>query len=181
VNALANEQVGRYLNDHFISSFQKVGTFRLVNGQKQGGNVASYFCLSDGSVLHVLAGPVDAATLLREARWVVETRKLAVSQSKGDLERYKDVFRKAHADRLRLEHGTRLQLPEAFDDTSMAAFATSSLEKRGRILTKQGRVHLLLASHPLVKIDQVYEAVFEQILGEKMSTLPVVEKVARRS
>ena len=39
-----------------MSAFQKVGTFRISNGQKQGGNVASYFCTPDGQVLHLLAG-----------------------------------------------------------------------------------------------------------------------------
>ena len=53
MNALANPEVGKYLNEYFVSSFQKVGTFRIVNGQKQGGNVASYFCAPDGRVLHV--------------------------------------------------------------------------------------------------------------------------------
>ena len=54
MGALANDQVGDYLNRHFVSSFLKVGTFALVNGQKQGGNVATYFCLPDGRVLHAL-------------------------------------------------------------------------------------------------------------------------------
>jgi hypothetical protein len=83
VNALANAEVGKFLNEYFVSSFQKVGTFRIVNGQKQGGNVASYFCAPDGRVLHVVAGPVDAATILREAKWVVEGTKKAMTESKG--------------------------------------------------------------------------------------------------
>ena len=58
MNALANENVGNYLNKYFVSSFQRVGTFKIVNGQKQGGNVASYFCMPDGRVLDVVAGPV---------------------------------------------------------------------------------------------------------------------------
>ena len=58
VNALANPEVGKYLNEYFVSSFQKVATFRIVNGgQKQGGNVASYFCAPDGRVLHVVRRP----------------------------------------------------------------------------------------------------------------------------
>ena len=65
MNALANEEVGKYFNENFVSSYQKVATFKIVDGQKQGGNVASYFCAPDGRVLHVVAGPVDAATLLR--------------------------------------------------------------------------------------------------------------------
>ena len=83
MNALADPQVGKYLNEHFASAFQKVGTFRIVNGQKQGGNVASYFCAQDGRVLHVIAGPVDAQTLLREARWVVETVKSSLAETKN--------------------------------------------------------------------------------------------------
>ena len=80
MGALANAEVGKYLNANFVSSFQKVATFRIVaGGQKQGGNVASYFCAPDGRVLHVVAGPVDAGTLLREARWVVETTKKAMA------------------------------------------------------------------------------------------------------
>jgi hypothetical protein len=106
VNALANPEVGSYLNESFVSSFQKVATFRIVaGGQKQGGNVASYFCAPDGRVLHVVAGPVDAATLLREATWVVETTKQAMAESKGDGAAFKAYFRKAHAERLRREHG----------------------------------------------------------------------------
>jgi len=46
--------------DNFESTYQKVGTFRVVNGVKQGGNVASYFCLSDGTVVHAVAGPLNA-------------------------------------------------------------------------------------------------------------------------
>ena len=69
MNALANPELGKYLNENFVSSFQKVATFRIINGvQKQGGNVASYFCAPDGRVLHVIAGPVDAGTMLREAK-----------------------------------------------------------------------------------------------------------------
>jgi len=43
--------------------------------------------------------------MLHEARWVVETTKKAMEDSKGDGARFKAIFRKAHADRLRNEHG----------------------------------------------------------------------------
>ena len=105
MNALANPEVGKFINEHFVSSFQKVATFQIVNGQKQGGNVASYFCAPDGRVLHVVAGPVDAATLLREARWVVDTVRQTLADSKGDGADFKARFRRAHAERLRREHG----------------------------------------------------------------------------
>jgi hypothetical protein len=217
VNALADERVGKYLNEYFVSSFQKVATFRIVgNGQKQGGNVASYFCAPDGRVLHVIAGPVDAGTMLREAQWVVETTKKAIAESKGDGALFKAAFRKAHADRLRQEHGLAVE-PVTFDpaqaqDENSAltyrdpagrplapvlpsppidgpdvtfreaqSLAARSLgarpvaDKLGRrwALGNQGRVHLLLAAHAMIKIEKIYGSVFENILGEKVTTKPV--------
>jgi hypothetical protein len=114
VNALANAEVGKYLNEYFASSFQKVATFRIVGGQKQGGNVASYFCAPDGRVLHVIAGPVNADTMLREAKWVVETTKKAMEEAKGDGGKFKAFYRKAHAERLKNEHGLSVE-PVTFD------------------------------------------------------------------
>jgi hypothetical protein len=114
VNALASLEVGKYLNEYFVASFQKVATFRIVGAQKQGGNVASYFCAPDGRVLHVIAGPVDAGTLLREARWVVESAKKAMAESHGDGARFTALFRTWHADRLRGEHGLVAE-PVTFD------------------------------------------------------------------
>ena len=101
MNALANPEVGKYLNDNFACSFQKVATFKIVNGQKQGGNVASYFCTPDGRVLHAIAGPVNAAVMLREARWVVETYKLALLENPRDDLALRNFFWNAHAQRLR--------------------------------------------------------------------------------
>ena len=162
MNALAKREVGDYLNEYFVSSFRKVGTFRIVNGQKQGGNVASYFCTADGRVLHAVVGPVDAATLLREARWAVETYKVALLESTEDSSRFKTFFRKAHAVRLQSEHGLDVAKCKG---------------RRGRpALDKQGRVHLLLAAVPLVKIEQVYKLIFEKVLREKVSTNPVIQE-----
>jgi len=109
VGALNNPEVGKYINENFCAAFQKVATFRIVNGQKQGGNVATYFCATDGRVLHAVAGPVDAATMLRESKWVVETTRKALAECKGDGGAFKAYFRKAHADRLRTEHGLAVE------------------------------------------------------------------------
>jgi hypothetical protein len=101
VGALNNAEVGKYCNEYFVSTYQKVATFTIVNGQKQGGNVAAYFCAPDGRVLHCVAGPVDAQTFLREAKWVVETTKICMKDSTGkdgkmDGAKFKELFRKAH-------------------------------------------------------------------------------------
>jgi hypothetical protein len=42
----------------------------------------------------------------------------------------------------------------------------------------QGQVHMLLANNPLVRIDTIYRVVFESILRQRTSTLPVGGEVA---
>lgn len=224
MNALANPKVGRFLNENFVSAFQKVGTFRIVGQQKQGGNVASYFCAPDGRVLHVVAGPVDAGTLLKEATWVVDTVKRALKETENSDKSFKTLFRTYHATRLRKEHGLTVE-PVVFDapvpgaqsalsyrdptgkplapvlppppiegpdvgftpeeETAFnarqdvarkAAGAQLVADRRGRrwVLNNQGRVHMLMAAHSMKKIEIVYGTIFENILGERVSTQPVV-------
>jgi hypothetical protein len=127
VNALANPEVGKFLNENCVCSFQKVATFKIVGNQKQGGNVASYFCAHDGRVLHCVAGPDNAATLLNEAKWVVETTKKAMAHAKNDGAKFKAYFRTVHAERLRTEHGlvvapVTFDPPEIQDDSSALTY-----------------------------------------------------------
>jgi hypothetical protein len=167
-------QVGQYLNRHFVSAFQKVATFQVNGGRKQGGNVAAYFCTPAGLVLHAVAGPVDAATLLREARWANETYHLALLD--GDQPTQLRAFvRKAHLDRLQREHGVRLPpelLPRPDDNTAkqLDQFFRDNAHRR---LNNQGKVHLLLAAGSMAPLGQVYQVVFERVLNEKISTDPV--------
>jgi hypothetical protein len=224
VGALANPEVGKYLNKYFVSSFQKVATFRIVGKNKQGGNVATYFCAPDGRVLHVIPGPVNAATMLAESKWVVETAQRAIKESKGDGGKFKAIFRTAHAQKLKADHGLTVE-PMTFDapepdpkspltyrdpsgrplapklppppvdgvpvelmdaaagkamlaaqkGEARAPGARLLLDRGGRrwVLGNVGRAHMLMAAHSMVKIEKVYGTVFENILGEKISTKPV--------
>jgi hypothetical protein len=153
VNALANPEVGKYLNEYFVSSFQKVATFRIVGGQKQGGNVASYFCAPDGRVLHCIAGPVNADTLLRESKWVVETTKKAMEDAKGDGLKFKAFFRKAHAEKLKNESGLTVE-PVTYDPPadSDAGGALSYRDPSGRPLAPK------LAAPPVDGPDVTFRA-----------------------
>ena len=84
MSALANPEVGKYVNEYFVSSFQKVATFKIVGkARSRAATSPAYFCAPDGRVLHGVAGPVDAATFLREAKWVVETAKKAIEGEQG--------------------------------------------------------------------------------------------------
>jgi len=176
VNALANPEVGKYFNEYFVSSFQKVATFRIVaGGQKQGGNVASYFCAPDGRVLHLVAGPVDAATLLREAKWVVETAQKAVAEAKGDGATFKAYFRKAHAERLRQEHGLVVQPvtfdpPEPQDDNSALTYRDPS----GRPLAP------VLPPPPIDGPDVRFREVQQALAARAAGATPVADRLGRR-
>lgn len=225
MNALADPAVGKYLNEHFVSAFQKVGTFLIVNKQKQGGNVASYFCAQDGRVLHVIPGPVNSQTFLSEAKWVVETAKQSIAAHEKEKTSIKSFFRQAHADRLQREHGLVVEVakfdapdndgaltfkdptgkplapvlpPPPIDGPDVSiprdqqvAFA-AEMDKACRAneacgvallvdrkggrwgLGNQGRAHMLMSAHAMKKIETVYGSVFEGILGEQVTTKPVV-------
>jgi hypothetical protein len=192
VNALANEEVGELLGRYFVASFQRVGTFKISNGQKQGGNVAAYFCAPDGRVLHAVAGPVSAEVLREEISWVTAKTREAIAQSKGDATRFKHLMRRAHAERLQEKHGLRvtpvlqdqalqdLKTALAYRDADGRRLAPvlplPPIENRGefrRQLSNDAKVHQLLAAHATMKIENLYGAIFEGILGEKVTTRPV--------
>jgi hypothetical protein len=188
VSALANPQVGDFINRNFVSTYVKVGTFALVNGQKQGGNVATYFCLPDGSMLHAIAGPVDANLFLYESRWIVNVHQLASLEGHDNPARFKQIIRDAHADRLDRDHGIARgpvnRLGETFPegDGSFASKGPLTRAKKAMLDRyhhhgdNRARVHLLAALFPMEKLSEVYQYVFENILKEKVSALPVVEK-----
>lgn len=221
MGALNNAEVGKYCNEYFVSSYQKVATFKIVGNQKQGGNVAAYFCAPDGRVLHCVAGPVDAQAFLHEAKWVVETTKTCMKDSKNDGAKFKELFRKAHAEKLRQEFGMVVDAvtydpPEAMDDKDALTYRDptgrplapklpppplngpdvtltdakfNEMQKaaggapgnrvvadgKGRrvVVTNQSLVHQIMAAHSMIPIERVYGTVFENILGEKISTKPV--------
>ena len=210
------------MNENFVTSYQKVGTFKIVGNNKQGGNVASYFCAPDGRVLHCVAGPVDAATFLHETKWVVDTVLAANKASKGAGAKFKEAFRKAHAEKLLNDTGLKVE-PITWDvetttdkdalqykdpsgralapklppppidgpdvrlsekeynsrqDRANAAPGAREMQLGGKggrrvVVNNQAIVHQLLAAHSMQKIETMYGTVFENILGEKVSTKPV--------
>jgi hypothetical protein len=173
VNALASSEVGKYLNQHFVSSFQKVATFRIVGGAKQGGNVAAYFCAPDGRVLHVVAGPVDAATLLNEAKWVVNTSKQLIKDSAGDGGKFKSLLRTAHSERLRREHGLVVE-PVTFDPAeSNEDSALTYRDPTGRPLAPK------LPPPPIDGPDVSFKSA-QDAAGRGLEALPVIDRRGRR-
>jgi hypothetical protein len=151
----------------------------VVGGVKQGGNVASYVCLNDGTVIHAIAGPLNPAEYLRELRWAVDMRKLAAAQAGGDAIKYREAVRKGHTERLARESGVRPAahaLPDIADSAPPVPAPTDLRARNGRRLGAQGQVHAILATAPVPRLSQLYPIVFETILGEKVSALPVETK-----
>src|SRR5262249_35266396 len=60
-------------------------------------------------------------------------------------------------------------------DAAKAAGAPAVMDRAGRpwALGNQGRVHMLMAAHSMGKIETMYGTIFENILGEKVTTKPV--------
>jgi len=173
VNALADPRVADYLNENFICTYLKVGTFQIIGGQKVGGNVATYFCLPDSCVVHAVAGKVEANKLLSEARWAYEVRKSALTfganlnTGKMDMRRYADRVRQSHTERYQNETngmwnaGGKMTLPNTMPKNNV---------------TQQAQVHWLLAKNTLPPLENVYPTVWRQVLNEQLSTLPVAQR-----
>ncbi len=172
MNALADEKVGDYLNDHFASAAQKVGTFRIVGDQKLGGNVASYFCRAVGDDLHVVhcvPGPVDARTFLAEARFAVELHNQAMLDGAKNWHKYGTAVQNGFRDRAGMGAGFAPVKP---------ARPNPKLPRvvRGDDGTQQSVVNAALANTTLPKLVNFYPYVWEQVLLEKLSAAPVAVK-----
>jgi hypothetical protein len=199
VNALSNNQVAEYVNDRFVSVYQKAGTFRVVNGEKQGGNVASYFCRPNGTVLHAVAGLVKADVLLAEARWAVELHKSALAEASNlangnvDEPKYRSAVKQAHADRYQMEMSPGsaqeslrgMKRSPTPPDWAYRKRPTPSIAMLPRTTphtaTDRAKVHWVLHKYnvpdeTLPQLSMVSRIVWEDVLGERFSYLPVLEK-----
>ena len=162
--------MGDFINENFASTHQKVGTFQIVNGQKQGGNVACYFCRPDGTVLHAVAGPVNAVTLLAEARFAVELDKLAQLNGGKSTLKQKLTIAEEHQKRVksaaRGNRGDLDLLTKGFglDDNFFVQF---------KQLNTASKVSALLMYKPLAKLEDFYPLVWEKVLQQAQNVAPV--------
>ncbi len=131
-----------------MAAHQQVGSFEVVNNfgalRKNGGNVASYFCTPDGRVIDALTGPVTADQLLSEAKWAVDAYEKAGPPSAGQ----------SQAQSLAQAHR------QAAEDLGIGSSGGRGASQR---------IHQLLADRPLPPINEIYEEIFEQILGQRVT------------
>jgi hypothetical protein len=177
VNALANDKVADHINENFVATFMKVGTFEIINGQKVGGNVASYFCQPDGTVIHAVPGKVNADTLLTEARWAFEIHRYALTRSTElgngtiDIYRFFHIIRLAHEERYALEINPNLNV-----NRLKGGQYPRLPDNHPKNVSNQAQAHWFLAMNPTANINRVFPFVWEQILNEKLSGLPVAKR-----
>jgi hypothetical protein len=128
-----------------VAAYQQVGSFEVVDEhgklQRNGGNVASYFCTPDGRVIEAVTGPVGAGELLDEARWAVAAYDDAKTGQASETP-------------ARLARAHRQALPRD-------AGATRTSNSRA--------IHQLLAARPLPLLNAVYQEIFERILGQRVN------------
>jgi hypothetical protein len=168
--ALSNESVGEFVNEHFICSYQKVGVQRKFNGQRFGGNVVTYFCLADGTVLHAVMGPVTWKQFLDEATWIVDTLETAKRETKGDREKCDARIRKAHADRYVDEMKTYVFL--RFPQLPANQIPKSLPTARPKLLPAPMQLEWMLASYHAPKLITLGKMVYQDLLNETFYHVP---------
>ncbi|GIW79846.1 MAG: hypothetical protein KatS3mg105_1653 [Gemmatales bacterium] len=199
---MSDKVVANYIEEHFVCNFQKVSSFSVLerkswhgkHSTKVGGNVAAYFCLPDGRVIHAVAGPVTPQLLLNEARWVVDLHNMAMLESDNKEAAYSRFLREAHVERLLVEHGIDLTrvVPIEMSASKLASIRRTArqqefFQKQRNLASPrkshatlvdttkryQWKVHQLLVENPLPPLGQIYKPVFESILNQNISTVPV--------
>ena len=171
MNALADESVGEFVGTHFVSAYKKVGTFRKNGNNKNGGNVATYFCLPDETVVHVIPGPVDAATFLREARWAVDVVESAVLEHPDDSAGQREYLKTAHGLRYLASRGDLIR--PAGQGATLAAKVNGWMPKNHPAGPPLSQAHWLLWSNPRPPLTEVYREVWTEILNERVTDDPI--------
>lgn len=186
MQALAKQEVGDFLTQNFVSVYDKIGTFQMnvdENGtaQKNGGNVAAFFCTPKGYVIHVAAGPRTGEAFLAEAKWalavhsqILADRTLGKSQARIDqVSRVTAALRWAHTEAFKSLSSRDPNAPrsELVWNKPPADPALNGLDEAGR--RQRTKVHELLASRAYEPLTNVGPLVYTMILGERVTHQPV--------
>jgi tetratricopeptide (TPR) repeat protein len=187
--------VGEFIGKHYVAAYQQAGDFTVVNVngriQRNGGNVASYFCTADGNVIHAVGKAVSADRLLYEARWALETYNRMTELAGNNPRRLRRLMAEAHLTELNttrelFEAQVKQQLPRARRHVAnkgkktygravrekwrpQAAGGESPIELARRLATDflQGdRAHIILAANPFARFRQVKARLFKELANE---------------
>jgi hypothetical protein len=156
-DCLLDPDVAAAIQREFVCSHMKVGPSRHQNGRNTG-SVVAYFCLSNGKVLHAIAGPVQAEQFLRELDWLQETRKTAAAEYLRDRNRYAAVFKKAH---------TQRYFGMVGDDPLNPV--VNQLPKTPIGPDARTKVHWLLGYQPLPELKDISRRIYADFLKESLT------------
>lgn len=191
--------MAEFIAKHFVATYQQAGDFEVVNVngrlQKNGGNVASYFCTPEARVIHAVGKPVSGQKLLAEARWAVDTwdriRQRAPNGGRSQMR----LLQQAHLAELgtnlaQFNREYRKELPRAREQfaSRMQSIAQRRAkgdyrrERRERVVPPETaarrkaakrfsgeKAHQILAAEPLASFAQVSRRLFEKLTGERYS------------
>jgi hypothetical protein len=195
-DCLLNDEVASIVNRNFICSATRIGPSRNIDGRNTG-SVATYFCLSNGAVLHAIPGPVSAEAFLREVNWLLETRKTAAEEYQKNPSRYAATFKKAHMERYFDSAPDEITAPAVMPPMQpkipfprfpfppklpLGGFggpldpSPPMPEQPKKLPAKlpseidaQTKVHWLLARQPLAELKSIYRRVYSEFLRESMT------------
>jgi hypothetical protein len=122
--------------------------------QKNGGNVASYICDPTGHVIDALSGPVPAEQLLSEAKWSVRAYENALANAAPTASASSPVAGPEIAQSLVAAHR------EAAGDLELSSTGRGSGAEK---------IHRLLADRPFPPLNEIYQEVFERIVGQRIA------------
>src|SRR5262249_38596960 len=117
--------------------------------------------------------------MLREAQWVVDTTRRAMKEAKDDGAAFKAIFRKAHAEKLRAEHGLVVQpvtydSPEAQDANSALTYRDPTGQPLAPVLPPPP------IDGPDVKLDFARQNALATAEGRAAGAAPVADRGGRR-
>ncbi len=181
--ALAKPEVGDFLSKHYIAVHDKVGTFTVnvasdgKTPNRDGGNVAAFFCTPSGYVIHAVAGPRTSEAFLAEAKWATavytqilkDTGRNSLLPPADRISRVASALKQAHSDALELLNNPNADGPaaELVRHTPSSDSKLKGLEAAGRKQREQ--VHRLFKSKAFEPLATVGPEVYSQILGEKVT------------
>ena len=189
--------MGEFIGKHFVAAYQQAGDFKVVNVggriQRNGGNVASYFCSADARVSHAVGKNVSADRLLRAAQWAVETFQRVGESAPTNLDQRAQLFERAHLAELKVDRSAfhekvkllfpevqRIYLEKQKTPPGRTARYRSSydqidppvVEARLRAARQYpgDRAHQILAAQPWPVFSWVAKRLFEDLSGERFTS-----------
>ena len=182
-----------------MAAHEQAGDFTVLNVdgriQRNGGDVATYFCTPCGKVIHAVGKQVSPEKLLAEARWAVDNYHRASKIAGGDARRLQALMAEAHLYEMNTTPESFLamvkgQLPQerkSYADQKERAYQEKSAYKRKEKLsylvapTLQARrwaanrlrgdhAHKILAAEPLAEFRSVEKLMFEKLTNERYAS-----------